>query len=113
METPARLIESLLEKTEAYSKTTFELSKLKVLESATHVVTSLVSRLGIIIMFFLVILVLSIGIALMLGELTGKSYYGFFIVAALYLVAGIVLYFSLHKWIKKPISDLIIKQALQ
>ena len=113
MDTPVSLIESLVERTEAFTKTTFELSKLKVLEAATHVATSLVSRLGIIIVFSLFVLVLSIGIALMLGELTGKVYFGFFIVAAFYLVAGFVLYFSLHKWIKKPISDLIIKQALQ
>jgi hypothetical protein len=73
----------------------------------------LVPRLSVIIMISLFALVLNIGIALLLGELLGKSYYGFFIVAGFYLVAGIILHFFLHKWIKKPISDLIIKQALQ
>lgn len=113
METPVSLIESLFERAEAYGKTTFELSKLKLLEKTTIVVTSLISRLIVNIIIFLFTLVLSIGIALLLGELLGKSYYGFFIVAAFYLVVWIVLHFFLHKWIKKPISDLIIKQALQ
>ena len=113
METPVSLVESLFEKVEVYGKTTFELSKLKALENTTHVVTSLVSRLSVIIMLSLFTLVLNIGIALLLGELLGKSYYGFFIVAAFYLIAGIVFHFFLHKWIKKPISDLIITQALQ
>ena len=111
METPASLIESLVERVEVYGKTTYELSKLKLLETTTHVVTSVVSRLGVIIMFSLFAFVLSIGIALLLGELIGKSYYGFFVVAAFYFVAGIVMHFFFRKWIKRPISDSIIKQA--
>ncbi len=113
METTASLINSLVEKAEAYSKTTFELSKLKLLETTTHVVTSAVSRLGVIIMFSLFVIVLSVGISLLLGELLGKSYYGFFIVAAFYFVAGIVMHFYFRTWIKKPVSNSIIKQALQ
>jgi hypothetical protein len=113
MESPGSLIESLLEKTEAYGKTTLELSKLRALKTTTVVITSLISRLIVIIVILLFIVALSTGIALLLGEVVGKSYYGFFIVAAFYLVAGIVAYFFLHKWIKKPVSDLIIKQVLQ
>ena len=64
-------------------------------------------------MISMFILILNIGIALLLGEWFGKSYYGFFIVAAFYLLAGIVLHFFLHKWIKELISAVIIKQALQ
>ncbi|MES2619762.1 MAG: hypothetical protein V4615_02845 [Bacteroidota bacterium] len=112
-ETPVDLIETLYERAESYGKTTYELTKLKSLETTTVVVTSLVSRLSVIIMISLFALVLNIGIALWLGELLGKSYYGFFIVAGFYLLAGVVLHFFLLKWIKKPMSDLIIAQALQ
>jgi hypothetical protein len=113
METPKFLIESLWAKTEDYSKTTFELSKLKVLETSTVVVTVLVSRVSVILVISLFVLVLNIGIAFFLGELLGKIYYGFFIVALFYLLTAIVLHFFLQKWIKKPISDLIINQVLQ
>lgn len=113
MDTPASLIGSLAERAEEYGKTTYKLSELKLLETTIHVVTSVVSRLGVILIFSMFALVLSIGIALFLGELLGKSYYGFFIVAAFFFVAGIVLYFFFHKWIKKPVSDSIIKQAFQ
>ena len=113
METPVSIIETLFEKGEAYGKTSIELAKLKSLETTTHVVTTLISKMSVILMLLLFGLVLNIGIALMLGELLGKSYYGFFIVAAFYLVAGLVLHFFLLKWIKKPVSELIIIQALQ
>ena len=113
METPATLIENLFEKVESYSMTTYELSKLKALETTTIVVTSLVSKLSVILMISMFALVLNIGVAICLGELLGKLYYGFFIVAGFYLLAGCVLHFFMHRWIKKPVSDLIIRQALQ
>lgn len=113
METSATLIESLFERIEAYSKTSYELSKLKSVEMSAVVITSLISRLSVIITLTLFVLVLNIGIALLLGELLGKSYYGFFIVAAFYLLAALILNFFLHNWIKKPVSELIITQALQ
>ena len=113
METPTTLIEELYERGEVFGKTTLELSKLKVIETTTVVVSALIWRLSVVLMLSLFALVLNIGIALWLGELLGKSYYAFFIVAGFYLVAGIVFHFFLHNWIKKPVSDLIITQALQ
>ncbi len=113
METPAHSIESLFERTEAYSKTTYELSKLKLLETTNIVLTSLIARLSTMLMIAMFSFVLSIAVALWLGDILGKAYYGFFIVAGFYLLAGLVLHFFLHSWVKKPISELIIKQALQ
>lgn len=113
METPGDSIELLFERAEAYAKTTYQLSKLKLLETTNIVVTSVIARLSVILMISMFSFVLSIAVALWLGDILGKSYYGFFIVAGFYLIAGILLHFFLHKWVKKPISELIIKQALQ
>ena len=113
METTANSIEALYERAEAYGKTTYELSKLRLLETTNTVVTSLIARLSTILMISMFSFVLSIAVALWLGDILGKAYYGFFIVAGFYLLAGIVLHFFLHTWVKKPISELIIKQALQ
>ncbi len=113
MDTSASLLESLFEKAETFGKTTYRLSKLKSVETTISVATSLLSRLVVFLVFSLFILVLNIGIALWLGQLLGKSYFGFFIVAAFYLLVGILLHFFLHKWIKKPIADIIISQALK
>jgi hypothetical protein len=113
METPADSIESLFERAETYGRTTYELSKLKLLETTNVVVTSLIARLSTILMVAMFSFVLSIAVALWLGDILGKAYYGFFIVAGFYLLAGIVLHLFLHRWVKTPISELIIKQALQ
>ena len=113
METPANAIEALFEKIEVYGKTTYELSKLKLLETTNIVVTSLIARLSVMLMISMFCFILSIAIALWIGDMLGKSYYGFFIVAGFYMIAGIILHLFLHRWVKKPISELIIKQALQ
>ncbi len=113
METPGDLIELLFERAEKFGKTTLELTKLRALNTTTIVVTTLVTKLSVIVMVSICLLVLNIGIALFLGEILGKKYYGFFIVAAFYFIAAIVFYFFMHGWIKKPIFDLIIRQALK
>ena len=113
METATSAIELLIEKTEDYGKTTLELTKLQALETTTDVVTTLMSRMSVIVLTSLFVLVFNVGLALLFGDLLGKTYYGFFIVAAFYLVAALISHFFLHQWIKKPFSNLIITQALK
>jgi membrane-associated HD superfamily phosphohydrolase len=110
---PTMQIEALYEKSEQYAKTAIQLAKLKSLDTTTVVVTAMISRLSVIVMMSLFVLVLNIGIALYLGEVLGKVYYGFFIIAGFYLLCGLILHFFLQKWIQKPLSDFIIKEALQ
>lgn len=104
--------ERLYGKVESFGRTSYELAKLKSLEASTIVASSLISVLSVTIMAVLFIIIFNIGIALWLGDLLGKVYYGFFIVAMFYLVVGFVLYFFLKKWIKEPVSKLIITEAL-
>ena len=113
METRSELFESLFEKIKALGLTTYELSKLRALDTFTVVMSSLVSRLIVILVFSMFVLILNIGMSLYLGEIFGKIYFGFFVVAVFDLVVGIVLHFYLHKWIRKPLSDSIISEVLQ
>jgi hypothetical protein len=113
METPAHVIEGLFEKIETYSTSSYEIAKLRSLETTTLVASSVVSRLAVIIVFTLFVLFVNIGIAFLLGDLLGRYYIGFLIVSGFYLIAGIVLHFFLYKWIKKPLSNFIITQVLQ
>jgi hypothetical protein len=113
MESQTSIVESLFQKVETYGKTTLELTKLKALNTTTVVATSLISRLIVFLMIALFVVVLSIGVALLLGDMLGKPYLGFFIVAAFYFVSGIVLHVYLQQWLKKPISEFVISQFLQ
>jgi len=112
MEDKANILESLLERSEEYGKTSLELLKLKVLDKSTGVISTIVSRVIAIIIFFIFFLLVTIGISLWLGEIMGKSWYGFFAVAAFYGTTATVVYFFMHTWLKKLVCDFIIKQVL-
>ena len=113
METPVNILESLVEKFESYIKTTFELAKLKFVESSIAIATSLFSRLCMLMIISACIFIFSIGLSQYLGEMLGKSYYGFFVVSGGYLLIGLILFYPLHKWIKRTISKIIIKKLIQ
>ena len=113
MESPASSIESLVAHFETYVKTTYELSKLKLVETLAHLTTSLLIRLIAISTLVIFFLLLNIGFALLIGEMLGKSYYGFFLVSAFYLLAGIAFQILFSKKIKRIVNTSIINQALQ
>jgi hypothetical protein len=113
MDLPENLTEPIFERVEAYIKTTLELSRLKAIETGVAVATATLSSLIVALMALLFVFVLSIGVALYLGNLLGKAHYGFYIVASFYLLAGLTLHFFLHKWIRKPLGNFIISQTLK
>ncbi|MFN0031000.1 MAG: hypothetical protein ACKVOR_02460 [Flavobacteriales bacterium] len=112
MESENSPITELFERTEAYTKTSYQLTKLKAVEVATTVVSTLLAKAIVALVVMLMLMVLSIGIAFWLGECIGTVYYGFFAVAAAYVIMGVVLNAFLLRWIRKPISDLLIKHML-
>lgn len=113
MEYNTNSLEALLERANEYSKVTIELIKLKALDKASDVVSSIVPNFVVLIFIASFILFLNLGIALWLGELLDKIYYGFFVVAAFYIITGIVVHFFMHKWFKRMVCNNIIKLMLK
>lgn len=109
METKTSIFEPLLEKVEQYGKTNLELLKLKSLDKTADVTSTLISRAIVAIILSLFALTLNIGLAFWIGDLLGKNYYGFFIVASFYALIGIILCI-IHPFIKARIQNSIIKQ---
>ena len=112
MENQASLIGTLLEKTEHYIKSGAELYKLKAIDKSADMISTLTARLALIVLLTLFFLILSIGIALWIGEILGKSYYGFFVVSGFYSLVGILLYYFRNTLIKTPLRNSIVTQAL-
>lgn len=112
MEDKIHFIEPLFERAEEYGKTSLELFKLKASYKTANVISTLVSRGTVVIVLSMFSVFANIGVAVWLGDLLGKSYYGFFCVAGFYGVAGGVIYFFMHNYIKKSISNTIISQLL-
>lgn len=109
METQKNFIDPLLEKAEAYGKTSFELVKMKALAKTADVTSTLISRLIFILLISFFAFTINIALALWIGDLLGKNYYGFLIVAGFYALASVIL-LIVHPSIKSRINDTIIKQ---
>lgn len=113
MDEQSGLIDSLIEKVEQYGKTTIELLKLKTLDKSSDVASNLISWLIVFVFAVLFFLVLNIGIALWIGELIGKSYYGFFAVSGFYALLALIFYVFRKQLVKDPLHNSIIEQVLE
>ncbi len=113
MEDNAKLIESLLEKAADYGKASYELVKLKALDKTSDAVSSFIPHSIVLVIVAVFMLFLNLGLAFWLGEILGKTFYGFLLVAAFYGITGIVLHFFMHKWLKEHVSNFIIKHVLK
>ncbi len=105
-------MEPLFVRAEEFGKTSLELIKLKAVDKTADVASTLISRGAVVLTLSMFTIIVNVGIALWLGDILGKSYYGFFCVAAFYCVLGVILYFFAHNWIKRSISGSIITQML-
>lgn len=106
-------IESLLESAADYSKTSYDLVKLKSVYKTSDVVSSLVPHAVVFLILMSFLLFLNLGVAFWLSDLFGNTFYGFSVVAAFYGIFGLVLHFFMHNRMKKKILDYIIKQMLK
>jgi len=112
MEDKAAPVEVLVERTQAYIKTSIQLFKLKATDKLAEIVSNLASSFVIVVVIVLFGVNLNIAIALLLGDLLGKAWLGFVLVSGFYALAGIIFYLLRDKWIKKPIRNSIIEQLL-
>jgi hypothetical protein len=112
MEEQLKNFDSLVEKAEAYGKTSVELIKLKTVDKVADGTSSVVAWSAVIIALILFFISLNFGVALWLGQLMGEIYSGFFVVAGFYGLVGLILYIFRNKWIKKPLNDSMINQML-
>ena len=112
MEEFKKQIEALIEGAVEYGKSTIELGKLKAIDRISDVAASLLSKIIAGAALVLFILFASLGLAFWLGEILGKIYFGFFAVAAIYGLLGILIHLFLSKWIKIVICNYIIRTAL-
>lgn len=107
------LIEMLYEKAEQYAKTTLELYKLKTIDKVTDVFASIASGFAIAAVIALFFVLITVGLALYLGELLGKTYYGFFALALFYLLLALVLMSKRKQWLEDNLNNYIINQIFK
>ena len=111
MATKEKILESLLAKVEAYSKTNYELLKLKAVDKTADVSSRLLSRTLLVIALLFFVLFINIGLSFWIGELIGETYIGFVIVAGFYGLVSIILFLT-HNALVRKMKNRIISQLL-
>merc|ERR1711974_559637 len=93
-------------------KNSAEYYKLRLFKHAMKLSTSLINMLALGGIFMLFLMFFSFGIAMWLGRILDSMLYGFFIVAAVYLVIFLLILFFGKKYIDKAIlskfSELVV-----
>ena len=106
-------IKTLIDKSKDYLDTKIELTKLKTIDKSADVLSSVVVMVSMIFISFLFILFISLAVALLVGNLLGAYYYGFFIVGGFYAIILLLIYVQRERWIKTPIANGLISKMLK
>ncbi|MEX0988508.1 MAG: hypothetical protein WD052_13600 [Bacteroidales bacterium] len=113
MENNVKMLESLIEKAEDYGKSGIELVKLKVVDKTSEIISSMIPYTVVFLLIASFLIFLNLGLAFWLGDILGKTYFGFFIVAAFYILTGSIFYLFFHKRIKSYICNSLINNMLK
>ena len=103
-------VEELFQKIKEYADVRLNLFKLKSINKFAGFMSLSITLIILIVIFSTILLCITIGAALLIGEWVGKIYYGFFIVGGIYLIIGLVIYSMRDKLIKTKVSDKLIKE---
>jgi hypothetical protein len=106
------LIESLFNQSKEYASNRLDLLKLKSIDKTSSVASAVITGVALFVVFFIFFVVLNIGIALLIGDLLDRSWLGFLILAAVYAIAGFVIFKGRDKFFKTPVLQMLIRKFL-
>jgi hypothetical protein len=106
-------VKRLYDHVEEYARSTFELYRLKAIKSFAETFAAISTGVILGLIFLMVLLFCSVGLALYLGKVFGGWHYGFFAVGGIYLLFAVVIYIIRVKCFKETITDYVLKQILK
>jgi len=110
MENTFAKIEELAATVKDYVNTRIESAKLSVAEKSSAIIANLIAGFIVAGVFIFFVVFGSTALAFALGDWIGKTWAGFLIVAILYLIIGIIVWFARIKLIQLPLMNIFIKQ---
>lgn len=106
-------IESLIERITEYGKTNYKIVKLQLIDKVSDILSSLIPMVVIFILIGSFLVFINVGLALWLGEILGRTYYGFLAVGAFYGLITIIFYLFMNKWIKRVFYDFFVRKIIK
>lgn len=87
--------------------------KLSAAEKSSQIIAGIIAVTIAVIFFIIFLLFISVAAAFALAKLTGEWYWGFLIVACIYLATGSFLWFAKEKILRLPIMNAMLKQLFK
>ena len=109
---PISNVEELFYKLKDYGDTRLDLFKLKSINKISGIVSDIIVLVILILLSSLVVVCITIGLAFAIGAWLGHTYLGFFIMAGIFIIIGLVLYSGRKKMLKYPVSNKLIKELI-
>jgi len=103
-------IEETVDHLKRYVNTKISQVKLGAAEKTSDILSVLIARTLVAIVFFFFVLFGSEALAYGLGEYFGRNWLGFLIVATFYLLAGIIIWKTRERTLRIPIMNGIIRR---
>ena len=103
-------LQHLAEEVKEYVNVRISIVKLNVAETTSSILANATAAIIAAVIFLFFLFFASTGLALLLSSVIGNSYAGFLIVAGVYLVLGLIIWYTRGKLIRIPIVNALIKQ---
>lgn len=113
MENSTTSIENLIERIEQYGKTTFELYQCHTVLELAALFSFLAVKAVMTLIVFTVSLLLTIALALWIGDTLENTAYGFLIMSVVYIFLGILVYIFRKPLIQNKVSNQTIRNFRQ
>jgi hypothetical protein len=104
--------EDLFEKTKKYVGTRIELFRLKGINKLANILPGIILFICLAFLSFVVLILLSIGLAKCFDSLLGTHFWGYFIMAGIYIVLGFILFANRKRFLKTPLTAWLIKNLI-
>ncbi len=110
MESTFLKIENIASSIKDYAALKVEATKLQMAEKTSALMANFAAGLVVVVVFLHFLIFGSIALSFGIADYVGKTWVGFLIVALLYLIAGIIVWFARVKLIRLPIMSVLITQ---
>jgi uncharacterized membrane protein YqjE len=106
-------IEELAAHVKEYINNRISIIKLNTAEQTSRVASYLIAIAMALTFFLFFIIFSSIALAYVFAEWTGKLYWGFLIVAGIYLLLGIIIWAARVKLLQLPIMNALLRELFK
>ncbi len=113
MEKTFAKVEEMADHVKEYVNNHINSAKISVAEKTSGILANIIAVAIVLTVFLFFIIFSSVALAFAFAKLTGEYYWGFLIVAGIYLLIGILVWALKEKLLRMPIMNSILQQLFK